>query len=129
VVLVIDDDADARLLLARLIEEMGWRVVSVGSGEEGVRHAHELMPDLILLDLLMPEMDGLAFLDALRADARLAHLPVVVLTGKDLTEGEVALLRRRADLVLRKADEWSASLGRVLAAHLRSVATPGPSAA
>jgi len=80
VVLVIDDEPDARLLLTHFIEACGYRVITAGSGEEGIRMAREVQPDLITLDLLMPRMDGWQVLSAIKTDPQLAHIPVVVIS-------------------------------------------------
>jgi signal transduction histidine kinase/CheY-like chemotaxis protein len=80
VVLVIDDEPDARLLLTHFIEECGYRVITAGSGEEGLRMAREVRPDLITLDLLMPRMDGWQVLSAIKTDPLIAHIPVVVIS-------------------------------------------------
>jgi signal transduction histidine kinase/DNA-binding response OmpR family regulator len=79
-VLVIDDEMDARILLIHLIEELGCKVIAASSGEHGLRMAREFRPDLITLDLLMPEMSGRDVLKAIKADARLQHIPVVVVS-------------------------------------------------
>ncbi len=80
VVLVIDDEPDARLLLTHFIEECGYRVITAGSGEEGLRMAKEVRPDLITLDLLMPRMDGWQVLNAIKSTPQIAHIPVVVIS-------------------------------------------------
>jgi GAF domain-containing protein/CheY-like chemotaxis protein len=82
-VLVIDDDAAVRDLMARFLGKEGFRVVTAAGGEEGVRHARELQPDVITLDVLMPGMDGWSVLAALKADPGLADIPVVMLTMLD----------------------------------------------
>ena len=82
-VLIIDDDPDARDLLERLLVKEGHRVVHAGGGEEGITLARELHPDLITLDVLMPERDGWSVLSALRADPALADIPVLVLSVVD----------------------------------------------
>jgi signal transduction histidine kinase/CheY-like chemotaxis protein len=80
IVLVIDDEPDARLLLAHMIEECGCRVLTAGSGEEGLRMAREVQPDLITLDLLMPQMDGWQVLRTIKTDPQVSHIPVVVIS-------------------------------------------------
>jgi GAF domain-containing protein/CheY-like chemotaxis protein len=82
-VLVIDDDAAVRDLMARFLGKEGFRVVAAGGGEEGLRLARERPPDVITLDVLMPGMDGWSVLAALKADAVLADIPVVMLTMLD----------------------------------------------
>ena len=79
-VLVIDDEATVRDLMQRFLAKEGYRVVAASSGEEGLRLARELGPDAITLDVMMPGMDGWAVLAALKADARTADIPVVMLT-------------------------------------------------
>jgi PAS domain S-box-containing protein len=79
-VLVIDDNTDARVLLTNAVEEVGVRVVTASSGRDGLRMARELQPDLILLDLLMPEMDGREVLERIRATPALADVPVVIVS-------------------------------------------------
>jgi GAF domain-containing protein/CheY-like chemotaxis protein len=82
-VLVIDDDAAVRDLMARFLGKEGFRVVAAAGGEEGLQVARELTPDVITLDVLMPGMDGWSVLAALKADAGLADIPVVMLTMLD----------------------------------------------
>ena len=80
-VLVIDDSDDSRVLLTRLIEDAGCRVYTAGSGEGGVSAALDHRPDLIVLDLLMPEMDGLETLQRIRAHPSIAQTPVIVVSA------------------------------------------------
>lgn len=79
-VLVIDDDEDARRLLARTLERDGFEVVTADSGEAGLELAREVGPSLITLDVMMPTMDGWSVLRALKSDAKLRHIPVVMVT-------------------------------------------------
>jgi signal transduction histidine kinase/CheY-like chemotaxis protein len=83
VVLVIDDDPTVRELLQRSLTKEGIRVVCAAGGEEGLRLAKELRPTAITLDVMMPGMDGWAVLTALKADAALADIPVIMLTIVD----------------------------------------------
>ena len=101
-VLVIDDDGDARILLTQMIEEFGCKVLATGSGAQGLRMAREFQPDLITMDLVMPEMSGREFLDRLHADAQLRHIPVIVVSvvareNRGLTLGTVAFLDKPID--------------------------------
>jgi two-component system, NtrC family, sensor kinase len=82
-VLVIDDDPVIRDLMQRFLGRDGFRVVTASGGEEGLRRARELRPDAITLDVMMPGMDGWAMLAALKADAELAPIPVIMLTIVD----------------------------------------------
>jgi CheY-like chemotaxis protein len=80
-ILVIDDEPDSIKLLELLLARTGAAVISAVNGAEGLRLAREHLPKLILSDLSMPEMSGWAFVEALRADAQLAHIPVIALTA------------------------------------------------
>jgi CheY-like chemotaxis protein len=79
-VLVIDDDATVRDLMTQYLIEEGYQVVTASRGEEGLKLAKELKPDLITLDVMMPEMDGWGVLALLKADPELADIPVIMLT-------------------------------------------------
>ena len=82
-VLVIEDDPGARDLLTRFLTKEGYRVETAAGGEAGLRLARELHPDIITLDVMMPDMDGWAVLSDLKADPDLADIPVVMLTIVD----------------------------------------------
>ena len=79
-VLLIDDSEDSRLLLSQLLEESGCRVLTAASGEAGISAALDRRPDLIVLDLLMPEMDGFETLQRLKAHPSIARTPVIVVS-------------------------------------------------
>jgi signal transduction histidine kinase/DNA-binding response OmpR family regulator len=83
VVLVIDDDSAARELIERSLRSEGIRVAAAADGTEGLRLARALRPDVITLDVLMPGLDGWAVLAALKADAELADVPVILLSVLD----------------------------------------------
>lgn len=102
-VLVVEDDAMAADIVKRTLESDGRRSRHARNGREALRMVHESRPALIVLDLMMPEMDGFSFLDALRAEGPdFAAIPVVVLTAKDLTPDERGLLSGRVQETLRK---------------------------
>jgi signal transduction histidine kinase/DNA-binding response OmpR family regulator len=82
-VLVIEDDPGARDLLTRFLTKEGYRVETAAGGEAGLRLARELNPDIITLDVMMPDKDGWAVLSDLKADPELANIPVVMLTIVD----------------------------------------------
>lgn len=81
VVLVAEDHADSREALRALLEAFGYQVVEAVDGQEAVERAREWHPELVLMDVMMPRMDGLAATRALRADPRLAHMRIVALTA------------------------------------------------
>ena len=79
--LMIDDDEDMVSSVRTVMEGAGWEVADAPNGDEGVRRARELAPDLIILDILMPRKDGLTTYEELRADETLRGIPVIVLTS------------------------------------------------
>jgi CheY-like chemotaxis protein len=80
-VLVVDDKASSRELVRTLLESVGYGVSEAADGREAVSVASEVSPDLILLDLQMPVLDGFGALQQLRADPRFEKLPIVALTA------------------------------------------------
>jgi adenylate cyclase len=90
-VLIIDDDATARELLADQLEAEGFSVVTASGGLEGLKLAKQLRPSVITLDVIMPDLDGWSVLAALRQDSELAHIPVIMVTILDQQCRAVAL--------------------------------------
>jgi DNA-binding response OmpR family regulator len=82
-VLVVEDDADIRDLVRYRLERTGYRVITAPDGEIGLALALEHTPDLAILDVMMPKMDGLQLASQLKADARLRGVPIIFLTGRD----------------------------------------------
>ena len=123
-VLIVDDDPDCRDLLRRLVEEQG----SVARCAENGRTAIELLeshtPDLILLDLMMPEVDGFSLLDAIKADARWHAIPVIVVTARELSPAERERIAGQARQLLSKGALGRGDLLQALRqlAHTRSEA-------
>ncbi len=99
--LVIEDDLEARLLVRRCLEKVGWEVVEAENGRVGLARLDEVIPDIILLDLLMPQMDGFEVLEKLHDREDWRDIPVIVVTARDLTEAELLRLNRRVDEALR----------------------------
>jgi len=115
-VLIVDDDTDVRAILRASVEGAGLSAAEAANGREALDLlADGLQPALVLLDLMMPEMDGFAFLDAVRSTDATASLPVVILTAKDLTEAERAFLAERATQVFSKGAQSVEGLGKTLA--------------
>ena len=90
-VLVIDDDPTARELIANLLQEAGFSVVTAAGGREGLKRAEEIRPIAITLDVLMPDIDGWTVLAALRGNPELANIPVVMATIVDQQRKGMAL--------------------------------------
>jgi PAS domain S-box-containing protein len=124
-ILIVDDEADARRVLSCQLEEISVDIRTAAHGREALDLLREFPADLILLDLVMPEMDGMAFLNALRAQPRFARTPVIVISGKELTAAEKARLRQQTSEVLRKADVFASDLKSLLAGLLYQLPRPG----
>ena len=101
-VLVVDDDDLVRRGISQALEKEGWKVSEAGNGRVGLERLAGALPDVIVLDLMMPEMDGFEFLDELRHRAEWRHIPVVVVTAKDLTVEDHRRLNGEVERVLQK---------------------------
>ncbi len=101
-VLIVEDDTHTREVMRRILTKEGWAVDEAENGRIALEAIERVAPDVILLDLMMPEMDGFEFVDALRADPRWARVPVVVVTAKDLTEADRRQLHMNVQTVLMK---------------------------
>jgi CheY-like chemotaxis protein len=102
VVLVVEDDAGTRDMLRKTLEKEGWDVAEAENGRVGLQQVTRAQPSLILLDLMMPEMDGFAFVTELRKSEAGRRLPVVVLTSKDITPEDRRRLTGSVELILQK---------------------------
>ncbi|MFN7985664.1 MAG: response regulator, partial [Vicinamibacterales bacterium] len=103
-VLVVDDDTDARTVMARRASELGGLVTQASNGAEALDAIRHQRPDLILLDLMMPVMDGFGVIDALRADPALRDIAVVVVTARDMSDEDVERLRGTVTALVHKPD-------------------------
>jgi len=115
-VLIVDDEPEARRWLARALGAEGWQPHEAEHGRAALARVRERRPDLILLDLLMPEMDGFEFLTRLHAEPG-PRVPVVVVTAADLTEDD----RRRLNGAVEKILLKQASSRDELLANLREL--------
>lgn len=102
-VLVVDDQKEDRELLRRIIESQeGYEVIEASGGEEAIVLVKRTHPHIIVLDLLMPEVDGFAVLEAVKSDPTTRSIPIIVVTAKDLTEEDHQLLNHRIAALIRK---------------------------
>ena len=101
-VVAIDDDPVELDLVEAVLGPQGWSVIRALGGEEGVRVVARERPAVVLLDLLMPDVDGFEVVERLRADPRVADVPIVVLTSKDMTAADCERLRGRISVLARK---------------------------
>ena len=100
--MVVDDDSTTRSILKKMLIKDGWRVAEAGHGKDAIQRMNDEKPELILLDLLMPVMDGFELLNILKADDVWKNIPVIVITSKDLTEADYSFLTKNVDRVIQK---------------------------
>jgi CheY-like chemotaxis protein len=101
-VLVIDDDPNVANMLRQVLPEKDFALESALDGEAGLRAIAAARPDLVLLDLLMPGLDGFAVIRRLRDDAGTRDLPVIVISAKELIAAEVAALHETVSAIMKK---------------------------
>ena len=101
-ILVAEDDPASRELLVEVLEGLGYQVVEACDGAEALEKAVEARPDLILLDIQMPRLDGFAVVRQLRADSRFAALPILALTAYAMREDREKTLRTGFDAHIAK---------------------------
>ncbi len=107
-VLVIDDEYDVRLLCRLNLSQTGIEVRQAASGDDGLRSARESPPDVVVLDLMMPGLDGFEVLRRLRADARTSQVPVLVLSAMTRDSDRAHCLELGADAFMTKPFEMDA---------------------
>ncbi len=103
-VLVVEDEPSIRQMVRRVLEKEGWMVREAANGQEGLDAVAQSAPSIILLDLMMPVLNGFDFLRELRKNVEWRKIPVVVLTAKDLTVDDRGQLKGNVELVLQKGD-------------------------
>jgi signal transduction histidine kinase/ActR/RegA family two-component response regulator len=119
-ILVVDDDEASRYVLRHLLESLGFTISEAGNGADGLRLARQQQPGAIFVDLVMPGMSGFDLVQRLAADPDTAMIPIVVRTGKRLTDAErQALLEYAADVLTKDEDADDRAALRVGAALAR----------
>lgn len=102
---VVEDTAEARRLIRRILQSQGnFTILEAMNGREGLELIQKELPDLVILDLMMPEMDGFSVIEALRAKSETAVIPVIVVTAKELTPDEKDRLSGHIQALLQKGD-------------------------
>jgi PAS domain S-box-containing protein len=109
-VLVVDDEAGTRELLKEMLESDGYVPVLAASGKEALEALAQISVSAILLDLIMPEMDGFELLLRMKEDPGSRNIPVLVLTAKDLADNEIEMLRHETIGLFQKGREWKKEL-------------------
>jgi signal transduction histidine kinase/CheY-like chemotaxis protein len=109
-VLVVDDEPANRQWLAKALEPAGFTVLPASGGKEAIDMARSLKPDLVLLDLMMPEVSGFDVVEALRADEATRDTPIMVLTATNLTEADKRHLNGRVSQILSRGSVGSSDI-------------------
>lgn len=102
--LIVEDDPDTRDLFDRTASKEGWTVDTAENGLVGLNRLAQNKPDLILLDLMMPEMDGMQFVTEMRRNEAWQNIPIIVVTAKELTHDDRDQLRGNVERIVQKAE-------------------------
>src|SRR2546428_376105 len=125
-VLVVEDEPDIRRLIVLHLERDGFRCRTASSGPEALREARAVVPDLVVLDLMLPELDGLEVCRQLRRDASTAAVPIIMLTAKSDEVDRVVGLEIGADDYVSKPFSPKELVARVRAVLRRARPEPAP---
>jgi DNA-binding response OmpR family regulator/anti-sigma regulatory factor (Ser/Thr protein kinase) len=109
-VLLVEDDRNTREILSRQLAKEGWQVTAVDNGRKALESLEKNTPQLVVSDLMMPEMDGFELIHELRQNTVWQQLPVVILTAKELTSGEREQLQGRVEKIVQKGSCSSEAL-------------------
>ena len=123
-ILVIDDQAANRDWLKHVMEPAGFKVILADGGRAGIELARSRKPDLVMLDLVMPDLDGFDVVEALGKDAATKAIPIMVLTAKQLTEGDVAQLNGHVTTIVERGPVGDVDLLARLVAALNKPGVP-----
>jgi CheY-like chemotaxis protein len=122
-VLVADDDAATRDMLDATLSKEGFRVLAAAGGREAVELAQDGPIDMVICDLLMPDLDGFGVVSALKADPRTRDVPILILTGHELTAEEKASLNGKILGIVGKGSDAERGLRHWLATVTRPVSS------
>lgn len=110
-VAIVDDNPDVRRLVRRILQSQGnYVLLEAENGVEAVKLIQDKLPDLVILDLMMPELDGFGVMDALQKDPATADIPVIVVTAKELTQNEKTRLHGHIQSLMQKGNFLSDEL-------------------
>jgi CheY-like chemotaxis protein len=113
-ILVVEDDASTREMIDELLKARGYSVITAADGVQARARVAHALPELVILDLVLPQMSGFELLGEWRSSPRTADLPVFVLTSKDLTKEEEKYLRTHTESLFRKQHSWREPLMKQL---------------
>jgi len=125
-ILLIEDSKFQRIANERALVKAGYGVIHAGDGEEGLRAARERIPDLILLDMMLPKVSGLDVLRALKGDMLVKHIPVIVLSGLGQAN-QAKLTSEGAAAFVMKSEKSFENDSLLLIRTVESVLTQGKS--
>jgi PAS domain S-box-containing protein len=114
-ILVVEDDAPTREFIAEMLSTHGFSVATAADGAQARAQVAASLPELVILDMMLPKVSGFELLGEWRSSIRTADLPVFVLTSKDLTHDEQLYLRTHAEALLRKQEPWHEALIKQIA--------------
>jgi len=123
-ILVVDDEEDILELVSYNLAKAGYRVTSVTSGEDAIKTARSKLPDLVLLDLMLPGVDGFEVCNTLKRDSRTANIPIVMLTARGEEADVVSGLELGADDYITKPFSPRVLLARIKAVLRRKMKAP-----
>jgi signal transduction histidine kinase/CheY-like chemotaxis protein len=109
-VLVVDDEPANRELVTGILEPAGFTVIAADGGGQAIDLARSCGPDLVLLDLMMPDISGFDVVEALRANPKTSHMPIMILTAKDLTDADKQQLSGQVSTILNRRSTGAADL-------------------
>ena len=121
-VLIVEDNEKNMKLVRDILQAKGYETVEAGTAEEGIKLALERVPDLVLMDIQLPGMNGMEALKVLRADAATAHVPVVAITASVMTQDRQQIMDTGFDGFIEKPIDLRAFLATVQAALKRGEA-------
>jgi len=116
--LIVDDDGTSRELLVRVIKKAGWTAIEAQNGQEALQKLKESIPTLILLDLLMPDMDGFSLINELQKNEQWRNIPVIIVSAKTLSEEERVVLGKYSEGILHKTNYTSEGLVKTITEQL-----------
>lgn len=114
-ILVVDDEQDLLDLIEYNLRQEGYNVLKAENGKDGIQMAKEHMPDLVLLDIMMPQMDGIEVCDRMREDSTLSHIPIIFLTARSDEKTEIEGLNKGADDFITKPISTTKLVSRIKA--------------
>ncbi|MEK7682958.1 MAG: response regulator [Chloroflexota bacterium] len=123
-ILIIDDDIDTLKLVGLMLERQGYQIAVASNGTIGLSKASSERPDLILLDVMMPDMDGYQVTERLRSDPSLSHIPIVMFTAKTMVDDKVKGFESGVDDYLTKPTHPAELTAHVKAVLSRSISAP-----